>query len=144
MNKKNRNIMLLLAVFLCLGVFGFQQYRIMSAKKELINLVERNLDKFIGQAGNLDRDSFAVQYASLVAAQDAFITLDNQNWISTGGDEVTLSHLVVRIKALMMNEPDKFQSFFTQEGIGKKLYSIMDDFDNEKLVGDFYEELMGY
>ncbi|WP_313121043.1 hypothetical protein [Proteiniclasticum ruminis] len=45
---------------------------------------------------------------------------------------------------MMKKEPEKFQSFFRQEGIGQKLYRLMDDFSNEQLVHDLYKELKEY
>lgn len=144
MNKKRKVLGLVLAGMVLFGVFGFLQYQITHTKKVLTETVERNLDKFIGKAGSLEPESLMVQYASLLAARDAYIVLQNQNLFFRENPDPSLAHLINEIHQVMKKEPEKFQSFFRQEGMGLRLYKLMDDFSNEELVRELYDDLRQY
>ena len=144
MNKKRKVLGLVLAGMVLFGVFGLLQYQITQTKKVLTETVERNLDKFIGKAGSLEPESLMVQYASLLAARDAYIVLQNQNLFFRENPDPSLAHLINEIHQVMKKEPEKFQSFFRQEGMGLRLYRLMDDFSNEELVRELYDDLRQY
>lgn len=144
MNKKRKVLGLVLAGMVLFGVFGLLQYQITHTKKVLTETVERNLDKFIGKAGSLEPESLMVQYASLLAARDAYIVLQNQNLFFRENPDPSLAHLINEIHQVMKKEPEKFQSFFRQEGMGLRLYRLMDDFSNEELVRELYDDLRQY
>ncbi len=144
MNKKRKVLGLVLAGMVLFGVFGLLQYQITHTKKVLTETVERNLDKFIGKAGSLDPESLMMQYASLLAARDAYIVLQNQNLFFRENPDPSLAHLINEIHQVMKKEPEKFQSFFRQEGMGLRLYKLMDDFSNEELVRELYDDLRQY
>ena len=69
-----------------------------------------------------------------MAARGTYIVLQNQNLFFRENPDPSLAHLINEIHEMMKKEPEKFQSFFRQEGIGQRLYRIMDDFSNEELV----------
>ncbi|SFO02766.1 hypothetical protein [Proteiniclasticum ruminis] len=144
MNKKRKVLGLILAGMVLFGVFGFLQCQITHTKKVLTETVENNLDQFIGKAGSLEPESLMMQYASLLAARDAYIVLQNQNLFFPENPDPSLAHLINEIHEMMKKEPEKFQSFIIQEGIGQKLYRIMDDFSNEELVRELYDDLRQY
>ena len=144
MNKKRKVLGLVLAGMVLFGVFGFLQYQIAHTKKVLTETVERNLDQFIGKAGSLEPESLMVQYASLLAARDAYIVLQNQNLFFRENPDPSLAHLINEIHQMMKKEPEKFQSFFWQEGMGLRLYKLMDDFSDEELVRELYDDLRQY
>ena len=85
-----------------------------------------------------------MQYASLLAARDAYIELQNQNLFFRENQDPSLAHLINEIHQMMKKDPERFQSFFRQEGMGMRLYKLMDDFSNEQLVHDLYKELKEY
>lgn len=144
MNKKRKVLGLVLAGMVLFGVFGFLKYQITHTKKVLTETVEQNLDQFIGKVGSLEPESLMMQYSSLLAARDAYIVLQNQNLFFRENPDPSLAHLINEIHEMMKKEPEKFQSFFRQEGIGQKLYRLMDDFSNEELVRELYKELKEY
>lgn len=144
MNKKRKVLELVLAGMVLFGVFGFLQYQITHTKKVLTETVEQNLDQFIGKVGSLEPESLMMQYSSLLAARDAYIVLQNQNLFFRENPDPSLAHLINEIHEMMKKEPEKLQSFFRQEGMGLRLYKLMDDFSNEELVRELYDDLKEY
>ncbi len=80
--------------------YNFHQHNKINAyKKELTDIVSKNIQHFAGIAGNTnDEIVYAEQYASIVAAQEAYITLSDKKSIPSDEWASSLPGLFVEIK----------------------------------------------
>ncbi|WP_315108026.1 hypothetical protein [Clostridium intestinale] len=126
-------------------IYNFCQHtKIENYKKELTNIVRKNIQKFAGISNNIsDEDIYAEKYASIVTAQEAYIALNNKGISSEEWDN-SLPYLLINIKRTMINDKDKFKEVFKGAEASRLMFKISDDFEDKESISKLHELLNNY
>lgn len=144
MKNKSKFIFILLVggLILSLGYNFYQRNKIDSYKKELSYNVKKNIQKFAGRAGNIDNEViYAEQYASIVAAQESYIALSDNNGIPSDEWESSLSGLFIAIKDVMINDKENFKEAFEGTNGSELMFKISDNFEDKDSINKVYKLL---
>lgn len=116
-------------------IYNFYQHRkIENYKKELTNIVRKNIQQFAGISNNIsDEDIYAEKYASIVTAQEAYIALNNKGIHSEEWDN-SLPYLFINIKRTMINDKDKFKEVFKGIEASRLMFKISDNFEDKESI----------
>ncbi len=130
--KTNVSKNLLSLFFLCIGL-----------PKELKTNVSKNLQNFAGVAGNIDNETaYSEQYASIVAAQESYLILSDNNGIPSEEWSSSLPGLFIEIKSVMLNDKEKFEKSFKGTGASELIFKISDNFEDKDSISKIYELLI--
>lgn len=144
MKNKSKFIFVLLVgwLILSLGYNFYQRNKIDSYKKELSYNVKKNIQKFAGRAGNIDNEViYAEQYASIVAAQESYIALSDNNGIPSDEWESSLPGLFIAIKDVMINDKENFKESFEGTNASELMFKISDNFEDKDSINKVYKLL---
>ena len=139
MKNKPKFIFILLigGLILSLGYNFYQQNKIDSYKKELSYNVKKNIQKFAGQAGNIDNEViYAEQYASI-----SYISLSDNNGIPSDEWEYSLPGLFIEIKDVMINDKESFKKAFEGTNESELMFKISDNFEDKDSINKVYKLL---
>ena len=138
MKNKSKFIFILLVggLILSLGYNFYQRNKIDSYN------VKKNIQKFAGRAGNIDNEViYAEQYASIVAAQESYIALSDNNGIPSDEWEYSLPGLFIAIKDVMINDKENFKEAFEGTNGSELMFKISDNFQDKDSINKVYKLL---
>lgn len=144
MKNKSKFIVSLMVwvLLLSLGYNFYQQNKIKNYKEELTQTVRNNIQKFTSYGGNIyDETVYAEQYASIIAAQESYFALSDENGISSDEWAYSLPGLFIEIKRVMLNDKEKFKEVFQGEDTSELMFKIADDFDDKDSINKVYSLL---
>jgi hypothetical protein len=84
---------------------------------------------------------YAEQYASIVAAQEAYIALSDKNGIPSGEWSSSLPGLLIEIKRVMLNDKKKLKQAFEETDASKLMFKISDNFEDKDSINKVYKLL---
>lgn len=145
MRNKLKYICIVISVFFTLSFsYNFYQYKkIKDYEEELKTNVSKNLQNFAGIAGNIDNDTaYSEQYASIVAAQESYLILSDNNGIPSEEWSSSLPGLFIEIKSVMLNDKEKFEKSFKGTGASELIFKISDNFEDKDSIRKIYELLI--
>lgn len=120
----------------------YQQNKINSYNRKLTDIVKKHIQHFAGHSGNIDNETaYAEQYASIVAAQEAYIALGSKNNIPSNEWDSSLSGLFVEIKRVMLNDREKFKEVFGKTDASKLMFNISDNFEDRDSINGVFKLL---
>lgn len=145
MRNKLKYICIVISVFFTLSFsYNFYQYKkIKDYEEELKTNVSKNLQNFAGITGNIDNDTaYSEQYASIVAAQESYLILSDNNGIPSEEWSSSLPGLFIEIKSVMLNDKEKFEKSFKGTGASELIFKISDNFEDKDSIRKIYELLI--
>ncbi len=129
-------------LLLSLGYNFYQQNKINNYKKELIQTVRNNIQNFAGYGGNIDNETvYAEQYGSIIAAQESYFALSDENGIPNDEWAYSLPGLFIEIKRVMLNDKEKFKEVFQGEDTSELMFKIAANFHDKDSINKVYNLL---
>ena len=120
----------------------YQHYKIRSYKSELTDIVRNHIQSFAAYGGNIDDKAlYGRRYASVVAAQEAYITLSDKNAYTSEEWKSSLPGLFVRLKYVMQNDEMKFKEAFLDKEGTELMWKISDNFEDHESISKVYQLL---
>lgn len=144
MEKRPRLVAILVVFILAtsLSYNLYQHYKIRSYKNELTDIVRNHIQSFAAYGANVDDKAvYGRQYASVVAAQEAYITLSDESVYSEVEWESTLFGLFVRLKQVMQTDEMKFKEAFLDTEGTELMWKISDNFEDHESITKLYQLL---
>lgn len=129
-------------LLLSLGYNFYQLNKINNYKEELTQTVRNSIQNFAGYGGNIDNEMvYAEQYASIIAAQESYFALSDENGIPNDEWEYSLPGLFIEIKRIMLNDKEKFKEVFQSENASELMFKISDNFDDKDSINKIHSLL---
>jgi mitochondrial fission protein ELM1 len=142
--KRSKLIYILVSIIFAVtcGYNFYQRSIINNYKKELTHTVRWHLQRFAGLSNNIDNDTiYAEKYASIVAAQDAYFTVADNNAIPSEEWSSSLPGLLLALKQVMLNDKEKFKVAFEQTDASRLMFKIADNFEDKDSIYKVYKLL---
>lgn len=144
MKKKSKiiSVLTVAVIILSCGYNLYQYNKIKNYKEELSTYLSKNIQHFAGRAGNTDNEIvYAEQYASIIAAQEIYFALSDNNGIPSDEWEYSLPGLFIEIKQVMLNDKERFKEAFEgSEGSGL-MFKISDNFEDRDSINKVFKLL---
>ncbi|NEZ47297.1 hypothetical protein FDF74_08790 [Clostridium niameyense] len=137
MKKKSKCmyvLMFIIFIFQC-SYNIYQHNKISGYKRQLKIIVINNLQQFASMDVSKDNEIiYAEQYASIVAAQEAYALLGDGKGIPSEEYDSTLAKSFIQIKRIMLNDKEKFKKIFGGMDASNLIFKISDDFEDKDSI----------
>lgn len=137
MKKKSKCMYVLMFIIFILQCSYniYQHNKISGYKRDLRVIVINNLQQFASMDVSKDNEIvYAEQYASIVAAQEAYALLGDGKGITSEEYDSTLAKSFIQIKRIMLNDKEKFKKIFGGMDAANLIFKISDDFEDKDSI----------
>ncbi len=143
MLKKKWKFILIGIVFTILfGYIFYQNNKINNYEERLASITTKYIQRFATTAGVIeDETAYMQQYAGIVTAQQAYITLSENKGVPSDEWSTSLANLFLKIEETILNDKEKMKKVFGEENGSELMFKISYNFEDKDSIKKVIELL---